>query len=95
MNIFRCYFSKQIFETWENVGDFFAEQDNIKIAEVDCERQKDLCKLFKINAYPTLLMFKNGVKYEKYVGVRSKNDLVSYVENFVKKGSARDETWLS
>lgn len=92
MLISRCYFSKQIFELWESIGDHFAEHPNIQIAEVDCERNKDLCKVFKVTAYPTLLMFKNGVKYERYIGTRSKKDLIEYIENFINDGKIRDET---
>lgn len=42
-----------------------------------------------------LIMFKNGVKYERYVGPRSKTAIVNYIEDFIDNDSnVRDETWL-
>lgn len=62
------------------------------IAEVDCEDYKPLCRSFKIREYPTLIMFKDGVKFEKYVGLRTKEDIIEYIDNFLKNPVAvKDE----
>lgn len=86
----RCYYSKQIFETWENVGDHFANNKTIVIAEIDCEEYKSLCRNFKIREYPVLVMFKNGAKFEKYVGPRTKEDLIEYIDNFLKPDTVNE-----
>lgn len=80
----RCYYSKQIFDVWENIGDHYAYNNSIMIAEVDCEDYKSLCRNFKVREYPTLIMFKNGVKFEKYVGLRTKEDIIEYIDSFLK-----------
>ena len=34
---------------------------NIKFKEIDCDASKDLCLLYGIKSYPTILILKNGV----------------------------------
>lgn len=60
------------------------------IAEIDCESYKSLCQKFKVREYPTIIMFRNGFKFEKYVGERTKPDFVSYVQDVL--GEVKDET---
>lgn len=54
---------------------------NVKIAQVDCVKDADLCQATKITGYPTFIMFK-GVNplEEDYGGERSIDALSKYVE---------------
>lgn len=90
----RCFYSKQIFDTWESLGDHYAYNSSVLIAEVDCEPNKSLCKSFKIYEYPTLVMFRNSKKFEKYIGKRTKEELIEYVDDYLAGASSniRDET---
>lgn len=83
-----------MFEAWESLGDFYFQDDRILIAEIDCEPDlnKEVCKGFDVDAYPSLLMFRNGVKSEKYLGERTKDDLVEYADKFIKETIVKDET---
>jgi thiol-disulfide isomerase/thioredoxin len=81
----RCFYSKQVFETWENLGEHYAyNYTNIKIAEVDCEKNKSLCRKFKIRDYPQFIMFKEGRKFEKYIGKRKLKHFINYVDSYLK-----------
>lgn len=83
-----------MFEAWENLGDFYFQDDRILIAEIDCEPElnKQVCKVFGVTAYPSLFIFKNGIKDEKYLGERTKDALVKYADKFIK-AAVKDETW--
>ncbi|CRK96813.1 CLUMA_CG009948, isoform B [Clunio marinus] len=78
-----CYYSKQVFDTWEDLGEHYTNSKDVKIAEIDCENQKPLCKLYKVRNYPSFLMFKNGVKKRKIkiylVVMRNTNVLAAFV----------------
>jgi thioredoxin 1 len=46
-----------------------------KIAKVDVDQSQNLAVQFRINSIPTLLFFKNGQVVDQVVGVKSKKDL--------------------
>lgn len=90
----RCYYSKEIFGLWEDIGEHYEDNNDILIAEIDCESYKSICKNFKVRSYPLLIMFKNGVKHERYDGERKKSNIIAYVDGYLNqtKGNVRDET---
>jgi Thioredoxin len=84
-----------MFEAWEKLGDFYFEDDRILIAEIDCEPalNKEVCKGLGVDAYPSLLLFRNGVKEEKYLEERGEADLIEYVDKVIKNIMVvKDET---
>lgn len=62
----------------------------MKIAEMDCEpdKNKKVCKSYKVTGYPALIFFKDGKKFEKYIGERSKEELIIYVNDFLREDDA-------
>jgi len=50
-------------------------QGKIKIGKVNVDEQQGLAAQFKVQAIPTLLIFKNGQVAEQMVGAKSKRDL--------------------
>lgn len=92
---FRCFYSQKMFDAWENLGDFYFEDDRILIAEIDCEPElnKEVCKGLGVDAYPSLIMYRNGVREEKYDGERTNDDLIMFVDEYIKKPAiVKDET---
>lgn len=84
-----------MFEAWESLGDHYFEDDRIQIAEIDCEPElnKQVCKGFDVDAYPSLIMFKNGLKVEKYLEDRAVTDLINYADKFINEiVTVKDET---
>jgi thioredoxin-like negative regulator of GroEL len=57
------------------------------IAEMDCEPEKNkkICKSFKVTGYPALIFFKDGKKFEKYIGERKLEELKIYVDDFLRE----------
>lgn len=83
-----------MFEAWEALGDHYFEDDRIQIAEIDCEPKlnKQVCIGFDVDAYPSLLMFKNGKKMDKFLDDRTIDELVVYADKFIKENeTVKDE----
>lgn len=49
------------------------------------EKNKKVCKSYKVRGYPALIIFKDGVKYEKFIGERKLEDFVTYIEDFLRE----------
>lgn len=90
-HICRCYYSKKILKTWEIIGEHYASNANILIAEIDCEVSRTLCKSFKVREYPTLLMVKNGKEIEKYQGEKSIKDITAFADGFIDNSKGKDD----
>lgn len=57
--------------------------DKILAAKVDVEQSQNLAKLFGINSIPTLIIFKDGKTAEKLIGLHSKEQLKSALNNYL------------
>lgn len=86
----RCVFSKKIHDIWEHVGEKFEHQSDVLIAEIDCGAYKSICQKFNVREYPTLLMFRDGKRFERYIGPRTSNDIISYIKKFLVMRKLRD-----
>ena len=53
-------------------------------AGVDCVPSKSVCKLYGVNAYPTILYFNYGKNEQIYSGSRETEALVQFMENPVQ-----------
>lgn len=58
--------------------------------KVDCtlEVNKQLCKDQEVDGFPTIYLYKNGLKVSEYTGNRSLEDLVEFV---TKHSDGHDE----
>ena len=61
------------------VDEIADENPNIKVGKVNVDEEISLATLFGIESIPTLLFFKNGEVYDKLIGVRSKEDILSHI----------------
>lgn len=53
---------------------------DIKLAQVDCTEERDLCANFEIRGYPTMKIFKGDLKEPSdYTGQRQSNGIVNYM----------------
>jgi len=54
-------------------------QGKMKIAKIDCTREKDLCKRFNVRGYPTLKYHRSGTEnFNEYNGGRTERDILSF-----------------
>lgn len=53
----------------------------VAVAKLNTDENQMVASKFGINAIPTLLFFKDGVAMEPLVGLRPKEDIVSYIKS--------------
>ena len=51
------------------------EMPDVQIGKVNVDEQMDLARQFRVVSIPTLIIFKNGQKVQRMVGVTSKEEL--------------------
>uniref|UniRef100_A0A4W3JP26 DnaJ homolog subfamily C member 10 n=1 Tax=Callorhinchus milii TaxID=7868 RepID=A0A4W3JP26_CALMI len=77
----RCSHCHDLAPTWR---EFAKEMDGvIRIGAVNCGDNRMLCRSKGINSYPSLYIYKMGMKGVKFVGERTKEQLVSFALSYV------------
>ena len=59
--------------------------DKLLVMKVDIDKFPDLAKKNGVMAVPTMLLFNDGMQIEKFVGIRSKEELFYTIEAYIKK----------
>ena len=55
------------------------KKEGIMIAKVDASKEAELAKEHMIQGFPTLSVFKKGVKFEDFSGERSADAIIAYM----------------
>ncbi|XP_062500839.1 uncharacterized protein LOC134178068 [Corticium candelabrum] len=77
-----CGHCKQFASAYEEVGDAFSNVDDVTIAKVDADSEKDLASRFGVTGYPTLKFFPKGsTEPEDYSGGRSADDVINFINS--------------
>ncbi|ETN67986.1 disulfide-isomerase tigA [Anopheles darlingi] len=76
-----CGHCMRLAPTWEQLAEKFTGRDGARIAKVDCtvDGNKELCGEQEVNGYPTVFLYRDGVKVTEYHGHRSLDDLYEFV----------------
>ncbi len=57
------------------------EIDNLKVVKVNVDEAQDLAKKYGVMSIPTVYLFDGGMNAGKFVGVKSKEDVVDFILN--------------
>uniref|UniRef100_A0A8P0T4A5 DnaJ homolog subfamily C member 10 n=1 Tax=Canis lupus familiaris TaxID=9615 RepID=A0A8P0T4A5_CANLF len=78
-----CSHCHDLAPTWR---DFAKEVDGLlRIGAVNCGDDRMLCRMKGVNSYPSLFIFRSGMAAVKYHGDRSKESLVSFAMQHVRR----------
>ena len=55
--------------------------ENITVAKVNVEREQFLASKYKVKNIPTMILFKDGVEYKRFVGVKTKRVLLKEINS--------------
>lgn len=75
-----CSHCQALKPTWDQLAKSF--RGKLNIGEVNCDKEKRLCKDVGAKAYPTLLFFKGGERVE-YRGLRGIGDFTKYADSAI------------
>ncbi|KYQ91306.1 protein disulfide isomerase [Tieghemostelium lacteum] len=78
-----CGHCKKLAPDYEIIADTFSSSKSVVIAKVDCdvETNKALCSKYDVSGYPTLKIFAKSVEPKDYNGMRSVDEIVTFVNN--------------
>ncbi|XP_017883710.1 thioredoxin domain-containing protein 5 [Ceratina calcarata] len=81
-----CGHCKRLAQIWKDLGKKFVTDDNVKIIKVDCtlDVSKELCNEQEVDGFPTLYLYRDGVKVSEYIGAPILDDLYEFVMNHVQ-----------
>jgi len=80
-----CGHCQRMAPAWDQLAKAFEDDEYVSIGRVDCTLDRDLCSTHGVRGYPTLLLFSNGMKEEKYQGGREFQELYAYITQHSKK----------
>jgi thioredoxin domain-containing protein 5 len=90
-----CGHCKRLAPTWEQLAQTYEGVDGVMIGHVDCTAgdniNKELCNSNGVNGFPTLNIYKDGVKVEEYSGKRDLNQLKDFVEKHLSAKTVEKE----
>ena len=73
-----CGHCKRLAPTYLELADALKDNEQVIIAEVNCDEHRSLCSEHGVRGFPTLLAF-NGANSVKYQGNRQLDDLKTFI----------------
>ncbi|KAH3663390.1 hypothetical protein OGAPHI_005380 [Ogataea philodendri] len=73
-----CGHCKSLGPKFSAAADKLVEKD-IKLAQIDCTQERDLCADYGIRGYPTLKVFRGTTNSSDYLGQREEESIISYM----------------
>jgi thioredoxin 1 len=65
----------------DEVGSYFGEK--ILVGKLDADSNSEIIKEIGVRNIPTVLIYKDGDVVDRFVGVKSKQDIINIVENII------------
>ena len=79
-----CGHCKRLSPIIDDLAIKFAADEDVRIAKIDCSQFDSLCTSHGVDGYPTLFLYKSGVKVTEYEGERSLQDIYSFIHSHLE-----------
>jgi thioredoxin domain-containing protein 5 len=79
-----CGHCKRLAPTWKELGEAYAEDDQVAIAHVDCTVSRNVCTKMEIAGYPTVKLIHKG-QPTAYSGARDFKTFKKFVDEHKAK----------
>jgi thioredoxin domain-containing protein 5 len=76
-----CEHCKAMATAWAELDNKMKGRADIRIGSVNCMVESELCKAQSVNGYPTLMLFRNGLKETNYENSRDLEHLLNFVNS--------------
>ena len=53
------------------------ENSNIKVGKLNVDNAQDIAMEYNVMSIPTIVVFKNGTEYKRFIGVTSKSEILN------------------
>uniref|UniRef100_A0A7E4V0D3 Thioredoxin domain-containing protein n=2 Tax=Panagrellus redivivus TaxID=6233 RepID=A0A7E4V0D3_PANRE len=74
-----CAHCKRLAPVWDHLGHALADINSpVRVGKVDCTRFMNVASQLRINAYPTIIFFRNGIQIP-YEGERKKEAMLDFI----------------
>jgi protein disulfide-isomerase-like protein len=80
-----CSHCREMEPAWQELARRLSDYKNVRIGKVDCTNNVELCMNQHVQAYPTLVLFKNGFKVEDYLTARDVDSMHSFIARHIKE----------
>ncbi len=57
--------------------------DNLKILKIDVDGNSDIAHEYGIRSIPSVIIFKDGVEVNKFIGLKTKNEIQNIINNLL------------
>lgn len=62
------------------IGQIFEDMENeVEVLKVNTDNFPDLAQKFGVMSIPTVILFKNGSEVDKFIGLRSKEEILEFI----------------
>ena len=79
-----CTHCKNAKPEFSAAADSLAADIRIQFAGVDCGPYKQLCNMYDVAGFPTILYFNYGKNEQKYIGERSQDAFINFMNDPVR-----------
>ncbi len=55
------------------------ENNNVKVGKLNVDEAQDIAAQYNVMSIPTIIVFKNGIEYKRFVGVTSKDNIINAI----------------
>ncbi|VEN62587.1 unnamed protein product [Callosobruchus maculatus] len=82
-----CGHCKRLSPIWDNLAEKFGKTNDVHISKVDCTltANKQLCNDENIEGFPTLILYRDGIRISEYSGTRTLEDLSDFVSKHLER----------